>query len=288
MMLKRIVKLALLEDIGKGDITTTALIPSTLKGNAVIIAKEEGVLAGGNVAYEVFRSLDTEIRFEQVVPDGSKFKFGSILFNIEGKIAAMITGERTALNFLQHLSGVATLTSKFVEKVAGTGVKIIDTRKTIPGLRGLEKYAVKCGGGENHRMGLWDMILIKDNHIMAAGGIKEAISKCKMQNAKCKTEVEVKSLDELDEVIKYPIDRVMLDNMSITQIKEAVKKCKMQNAKCKIEVSGGVNLDNVREIAEAGVGYISVGALTHSAPAIDISLKVKNDINDKVKGGLKK
>ncbi len=169
------------------------------------------------------------------------------------------------------MSGIATLTHKFVEQVKGTGAKILDTRKTTPNLRELEKYSVRCGGGKNHRMGLWDMILIKDNHIKAAGGIDKAIAKCKMQNVKCKIEVEVKNLKEFKKAISYPVDRIMLDNMSITEIKKAVE---MRNQLPKLEVSGGVNLDNVREIAKTGVDYISVGAITHSAKAIDMSLEI--------------
>lgn len=232
------------------------------------------MLAGGEVAKETFKFLDPGIEFTQVVMERDKFKVGNVLFEVEGRLSAILTAERTALNFLQHLCGVATLTNKFVEKVRGTGVKILDTRKTTPGLRELEKYAVRCGGGENHRMGLWDMILIKGNHIKAVGGIGEAIEKLKVKSEKLKVEVEVKDLEELGQAIKYPIDRVMLDNMSIEEIREAVKKCQIQNPKCKIEVSGRVNLENVKEIAETGVDYISVGALTHSAPSIDMSLKV--------------
>ena len=238
-------------------------------------------MAGSDVACEVFKFLDPDIKFVRVIKDGAKFKSGEVLFKITGKLSAILTGERTALNFLQHLSGIATLTNKFVEKIAGTSAKILDTRKTTPGLRELEKHAVKCGGGENHRMGLWNMILIKDNHIKVVGGIREVISKIIPQNAgqKSRIEIEIKDLGELKEALQYPIDRVMLDNMGIPQIKEAVKivKSRIPNTEHrtpKIEVSGGVNLNNVREIAETGIDYISVGALTHSAPAIDMSLEI--------------
>ncbi|MCK4352917.1 carboxylating nicotinate-nucleotide diphosphorylase, partial [candidate division WOR-3 bacterium] len=182
MKLKQIVKSALKEDTGKGDITTNLIIRKVIEGKAVIKAKESGVLAGGNVAKEVFKLLDPKIKFAQLVKDRENFNPGAILFELKGSIAPILTGERTALNFLQKLSGIATLTHKFVEQVKGTGAKILDTRKTTPNLRELEKYSVRCGGGKNHRMGLWDMILIKDNHIKAAGGIDKAIAKCKMQN----------------------------------------------------------------------------------------------------------
>ncbi len=272
--IKRSVKRALREDIGGGDVTTELIIPPNSKGRAAIKAKESGILAGGEVAQAVFTTLDTDIKFTQLIKDGEKFARGVVLFELEGNLRTILKGERVALNFLQRLSGIATLTNKFVERVSGTGVKILDTRKTTPGLRELEKYAVRCGGGENHRMGLSDMILIKDNHIKAVGGIREAIAKCKMQNAKYKIEVEVKNLEELDVVLDYPVNRIMLDNMSIDEIKEAIAKCKMLTAKCCLEVSGGVSLENVREIAETGVDYISVGALTHSVSSIDISLMV--------------
>jgi len=273
--LNEIVKQALEEDIGKRDITTELLIPAESKGRAVIKSKEPGVLAGGEVAKIVFNTLDNKLKFTQLIKDGEKFAKDVILFELEGKLAGILKGERTALNFLQRLSGIATLTNKFVEKVRGTGVKILDTRKTTPGLREPEKYAVRCGGGENHRMGLWDsLVLIKDNHIRAVGGIKNAMEKLKVKSEKLKVEMEVKNLKELDVVLNYPIDRIMLDNMSIKEIKEAVRKCKMQNAKCCLEVSGGVNLENVREIAETGVDYISVGALTHSVHSVDMSLDI--------------
>lgn len=274
MQLKRLVERALREDIGGGDVTTELIIPPNSKGRAVIKAKESGILAGGEVAQVVFTTLDPDINFTQLIKDGKKFARGVVLFELEGKLSTILKGERVALNFLQRLSGIATLTNKFVERVSGTGVKILDTRKTTPGLRELEKYAVRCGGGENHRMGLSDMILIKDNHIKAVGGIREAIAQVIRHKPQGKVEVEVKNLEELEIVLDYPVDRIMLDNMSIDEIKEAVASCEMQDAKCKIEVSGGVSLDNVCEIAETGVDYISVGALTHSVSSIDMSLMV--------------
>ncbi len=274
--MKRLVKRALREDIGSGDITTELIIPPDSNGRAVIKAKESGILAGGEVAQAVFTTLDPDIKFTQLIKDGEKFARSVVLFELEGNLRTILKGERVALNFLQRLSGIATLTNKFVERVSGTGVKILDTRKTTPGLRELEKYAVRCGGGENHRMRLSDMILIKDNHIKAVGGIREAMEKLKVKSSKFKVEVEVKNLEELDVVLDYPVDffRIMLDNMSVDEIKEATRKCKMPTAKCCLEVSGGVNLENVREIAETGVDYISVGALTHSVSSIDMNLMV--------------
>ncbi len=274
LKLNEIVKQALKEDIGSGDITTKLIVPSNIKGKAIIKSKESGILAGGEIVQEIFTTLDPNIKITQLIKDGEKFTRDIILFELEGKLSGILKGERTALNFLQRLSGIATLTNKFVERIRGTEAKILDTRKTTPGLRELEKYAVKCGDGKNHRMGLWDMLLIKDNHIQIAGGIEKAIAKCKMQNAKYKLEVEVKNFEELEIVLKYPIDRIMLDNMSVNEIKEAVKLVKSEKLKVKTEVSGGVNLENVREIAETGVDYISVGALTHSVNSIDMSLEV--------------
>ncbi|MDI6840206.1 MAG: carboxylating nicotinate-nucleotide diphosphorylase [bacterium] len=272
--LEQIVRLALKEDIGKGDITTELVIPEAATGNALIISKEPGVLAGGSVANAVFKTISPESKFVQRVKDGETFKKGATLFEIHGPIHAILKCERTALNFLQRLSGIATLTYKFVNKVKGTKVKILDTRKTTPGLRELEKYAVRCGGGYNHRFGLWDMILIKDNHIRAAGGIKEAISKIKNQISKIKVEIEVKNLSEFKEAITYPVDMIMLDNMPIKEMREAVKLAKKRKSKIELEASGGINLNNVREIAKTGVDYISVGKITRSAPSIDMSLEI--------------
>ena len=280
---RQLIMSALQEDVRKGDITTNLIIPQNTKGKGIIIAKEDGVLAGIKIVEQVFKILDPKIKFKYLVNDGESFKKGATICRFEGKLSAILTGERTALNFLARLSGIATLTSKFVEKVKGTKVKILDTRKTTPLLRELEKYAVKCGGGHNHRMGLWDMILIKDNHIKAAGGIKEAMSKIKYQNSNTKIEIEVKNLRELDEALKCPIDIIMLDNMSIKEIKSCrdtiyrVRRNVGTNSirAIKIEVSGGVNLNNVCQIAKTGVDYISVGALTHSAPGIDFSLGIE-------------
>lgn len=264
-----IVKRALREDIGKGDITTNLLIPKGVKTEARIIAKEKGILAGLKVARLVFKTLDKEVRFSSHLRDGDEVYPGEVIAILYGEARALLMGERTALNFLQRLSGIATLTRKFVERCKGTGVKILDTRKTTPGLRSLEKYAVRVGGGKNHRMGLYDMILIKDNHIIMTGGIDKAIKRVR---GKRKVEVEVKNLKEFREALRLKVKRIMLDNMGVREVKKAVEIAK---GRMKLEVSGGINLKNVRKFAETGVDYISVGALTHSAKALDISMEIE-------------
>jgi len=273
--------------LGSGDVTTKLTVSPNIKGKAVITAKENGVMAGGIVVEKIFKTIDKNIKYKQFVSEGTKFKKGEDVCKIEGKLCSILQGERTALNFLSILSGIASLTNKFVEKVKPTKVKILDTRKTLPGLRELSKYAVKCGGGKNHRKGLWDMILIKDNHIEASGGIGKAIYKiqdtrCKMQDTRCKiqgtrlkTEIEVKNLSELKIALGSKIDRIMLDNMDVKGMREAVKLARKVNPKIELEASGGVNLENVYDIAKTGVDYISVGAITHSAKAIDFSLNVE-------------
>ncbi|MFA4905774.1 MAG: carboxylating nicotinate-nucleotide diphosphorylase [Candidatus Margulisiibacteriota bacterium] len=262
---------ALKEDIGRGDITSQAIIPRGQKAKAQIIAKEAGVIAGLSVAREVFRAVDRSLRFSPKVKDGNKVKKGTIIAEVSGSARSILAGERVALNFLQHLSGIATLTNKFVIRAKGKGirVKVLDTRKTIPGMRKLEKYAVRVGGGVNHRMGLYDAILIKDNHIKLAGGIRKAVKGIKRIKD---IEVEVKSLSEVKQAIVAEADRILLDNMNIKTLRQAVKLCR--KAGIKTEASGGVNLQNVRAVAKTGVDFISIGALTHSAPALDISLKI--------------
>jgi nicotinate-nucleotide pyrophosphorylase (carboxylating) len=270
-----LVKLALAEDVGPGDITTRAVIGKGERARAMVRAKENGVLCGQAIATEVFRQLDARVKYNAKVRDGALVKKGKVLAVVSGPAKAILTGERTALNFLQHLSGIATLARKF--KVQSSKVKskvqILDTRKTIPGLRVLEKYAVKCGGGVNHRMGLHDAVLIKDNHIKIAGGIGEAVARIQGPGSRVKKiEVEAKTIAQVRQALAAGVGRVLLDNMSVKALRQAVKLCK--KAKVKTEASGGVNLNNVRAIARTGVDYISVGALTHSAPALDISLKV--------------
>jgi nicotinate-nucleotide pyrophosphorylase (carboxylating) len=265
------VRVALTEDVGPGDITSRTLIPAKQRAAARILAKEEGIVCGLALAREVFRQVDRKIKFTPKVRDGARVKKGKIIAVVKGPARGILTGERVALNFLQRLSGIATLADHFVSR-AGK-VKILDTRKTTPGLRVLEKYAVKVGGGVNHRMGLYDAILIKDNHIALAGGIEKAIEKAKGIRSKAGgIEVEAKTIAQVKKTIKAGADRILLDNMSVRTLRQAVKFCK--KAKIKTEASGGVNLKNVRAIAGTGVDYISVGALTHSARALDISLKV--------------
>ncbi len=275
-----LVKLALAEDVGPGDITTRTVVPKERRAKAEIRAKEAGVIAGLGVAAEVFRHLDRRIRFIPKVKDGALVKRGKVIAVVSGPARGILTGERVALNFLQHLSGIATLTRKFKTQISKvkTKVKLLDTRKTIPGMRVLEKYAVKVGGGVNHRMGLYDAILIKDNHIKLAGGIGKAIEEIKEIKRERETkgikdiEVEAKSIAEVKQAIKAGADRILLDNMNLKTLRRAVKLCK--KAGVKTEASGGVNLNNVRAIAKTGVDFISVGALTHSARALDISLKI--------------
>ena len=278
-----LIKQALIEDIGKGDITTNALISPSMQAKAVIVAKQSGVIAGLDVAKAVFTELDKKIKFKPLVKDGDKVAAGKKIVEISGNARAILTAERTALNFLGHLSGVATLTRQFVDQVKPYKANILDTRKTMPGMRLLEKYAVKCGGGENHRMGLWDAVLIKDNHIAALSYQLSVISKNMRKKIpkNIPIEIEVKNLSELKEALEGLPDIILLDNMSIKQIKKAVElrnlQLKAYSLKLKavlLEVSGGINLANIRQIAAAGVDRISIGALTHSAKALDLSLKI--------------
>jgi len=270
----QLIQLALQEDLNEAcDRTSNFLIDPSKTGTALIIAKQKGIIAGLSVTEQVFKLVDERISSSCLVNEGAAIESGNPIFRTSGPMRGILTAERTALNFLQRLSGVATLTSKFVEQVRDTKAKILDTRKTTPGLRALEKYAVRVGGGENHRMGLFDMILIKENHIAAVGGIRETVIKVKKemeaQNLNLKIEVETRNLDELNEALEMNIDRIMLDNMNVPLIKKAVQ---LVRGRLQLEVSGGVTLKNVREIAKTGVDFISIGALTHSAPALDLSL----------------
>ncbi|MEO0100988.1 MAG: carboxylating nicotinate-nucleotide diphosphorylase [candidate division WOR-3 bacterium] len=270
--IRKLIRKALEEDIGRGDWTSEYLLKGEERCRAVIRAKEGGVLAGIEVCQLVFKSLDKGIVFEPKKRDGEEFKKGEVLAVIEGKAKAILSAERVALNFLQRMCGIATLTRKFVEKTRGTKAKIMDTRKTTPLLRILEKYAVKVGGGKNHRFGLFDMILIKDNHLKLVKGIEEALARVERRNKKgLPVEIEVKNLKEFLIAQKVGAELIMLDNMSLKEIREAVKR---KRPGVKLEVSGGVNLKNVRAIAKTGVDYISVGSLTHSVKAIDISLDI--------------
>jgi nicotinate-nucleotide pyrophosphorylase (carboxylating) len=238
-----------------------------------MLAKQEMVLAGLDVSREVFHYLDPATKFEPRAKDGDKIKAGTVLARVSGKTRVLLTGERVALNLLQHLSGIATLTAKYVEQLNGLKAQVLDTRKTTPGLRQLEKYAVRMGGGKNHRMGLYDMVLIKDNHIASAAGIANAVLRVrnKMQS-RFKIEVETKTLDEVREALAAQADTIMLDNMPVEIMREAVK---LIAGRALVEASGNVTLDTIRAIAETGVDFISTGSITHSAPAADISMKIK-------------
>jgi len=268
---------ALEEDLGKqGDITSQAIFCNE-SATSVIYAKEPGVLAGIEIAKQVFKTVDKNCEFKQNRFDGNSFTKGDTILEISAPVQSLLKAERTALNFLGCLSGIATLTNQFVKKVQGTKCEILDTRKTTPGWRMLEKYAVNCGSGTNHRIGLYDMVLIKDNHIAAAGGITPAVQRVRSYLEEMKIfaeiEVEVSNLNEMKETISLNVDRIMLDNMSIDLMKEAVDIC---GGQIPFEASGNVNLENVQDIAETGVNFISIGALTHSARCVDFSMKMKN------------
>ncbi len=275
-VISRIVHNALEEDIGKGDITALSIIPADFETEGRIIMKEDGIIAGLEAAYLTFTTLDHNIQFEKYFIDGECVKKGDIIARVKGKGRAIISGERVALNFLQRMSGIATATRVFVEKVGGTKVKILDTRKTAPGLRIIDKWAVKIGGGVNHRFGLYDMALIKENHIYAAGSVREAVHRVRARYRDIRIEVEVKTLDELHEALEVKPDRILLDNMDLNKLKKAVE---IVNGKVSLESSGNVTLDNVADIANTGVDFISVGSLTHSVKALDISLLLNNKID---------
>lgn len=268
-----IVQLALAEDIGTGDITTNATVPATATARGTFLAKASGVLSGLDATAAVFRAVDSDVRFEAQMRDGEPFQPGDILALVSGPARSVLTGERVALNFLQRLSGVATATSRYVDAVKGTRARIIDTRKTTPGMRLLEKAAIRHGGGHNHRVGLSDGILIKDNHLAAIGSdsIRRSIEAARdAAPHTLKVEVEVTSLGQLEEALQARADIIMLDNMEPDMMRQAVDRVK---GKALLEASGGISFETVRAVAETGVDLISVGALTHSAPAVDISLQ---------------
>ncbi|MGH6748191.1 MAG: carboxylating nicotinate-nucleotide diphosphorylase [Methyloceanibacter sp.] len=272
LLVEQAVAAALDEDLGQaGDITTDTIVPLDARGKAAIVARAEGVVAGLDLAEAAFRILDPEVKFARVVTDGQKVAAGGVIAKVEGNTRALLTGERTALNFLNRLSGIATLTARFVAAVEGTKARIACTRKTTPNLRAFEKYAVRVGGGINHRFGLYDAVLVKDNHIAAAGGIANAL---KMIRARIghlvKIEVEVETLRQLEEALRYPIDAVLLYNMDVETMKTAVNLVK---GRVVTEASGGVTLETVGEIARTGVDVISVGALTHAPRSLDSSLE---------------
>ncbi|MEW6614504.1 MAG: carboxylating nicotinate-nucleotide diphosphorylase [Thermodesulfobacteriota bacterium] len=267
-----LIKVALDEDIGSGDFTTSSIIAPGIKGNAQIIAKEDLILAGIDIFCSVFTFLDSRAKSNNFFKDGDFVKNNSTIAEISCDVVDLLRGERVALNFLQRLSGIATLTRRYVDRVKGCNVKVLDTRKTTPGWRALEKYAVRVGGGVNHRGGLFDGILIKDNHIKVCGGIRQAVEKARANIPHTfKIEVEVKNLDEVKEALESGVEIIMLDNMDSVEMEKAVK---VINKRAVVEASGGINLDNIRDVAETGVDLISVGALTHSARACDISMNI--------------
>ena len=276
LLIEEIIDRTLAEDLGRaGDITTLATIPASARARAVIAAREAGVIAGSDLAIAAFRRMDQTIRFDTHLPDGTPIKAGDVALAIEGPARAILSAERTALNFMGRLSGIASLTAHYVEAVKHTKARIVCTRKTTPGLRAFEKHAVRCGGGFNHRFGLDDAILIKDNHIAVAGGVVPALHAAKaFAGHLVKIEIEVDTLDQLDEVIKEGADVVLLDNMTPAQLKEAVTRVK---GGMLTEASGGVTLSSVAAIAESGVDMISVGALTHSAKVLDLGLDIAID-----------
>ena len=272
--IRRAVQIALAEDIGAGDVTSLSTVPEDARVTVVMRAREVLVAAGLPVAEAVFRELSPQIQIEQLARDGHHAKAGEILLRISGQARAILSAERVALNFVQRLSGIATLTSQFVDVIKGTNAQILDTRKTTPGLRRLEKYAVTCGGGVNHRFGLFDMVLIKDNHLAALGdaqpnAVTAAVKAARAKYPGLKIEVEADTLEQVDQAVSAGADFVLLDNMTLVQLRLSVQKCK---GRAKTEASGGVNLSTVRGIADTGVDFISVGALTHSARAVDIGL----------------
>jgi nicotinate-nucleotide pyrophosphorylase (carboxylating) len=268
-----ILRRALAEDVGAGDVTTLALVPPGQAGTAVALAKEGGVLAGNAIAARVFSLLDSAVSATPLLSDGDALTPGAHFLRIEGSLQTILTGERVALNVVRHLSGIATLTRAFVEAVDGTGAQIVDTRKTTPGLRLFEKYAVRVGGGQNHRMGLFDGVLIKDNHIAACGSVQRAVKRARASvHHLLKIQIEAKTLGQVAEALEAGADGILLDNMPPDTMAEAVE---MVGGRAFTEASGGITLESVREVALSGVDLISVGMLTHSAAALDISLDIE-------------
>lgn len=264
------IRRAIAEDVGAGDETTNSIVPAEARAEVQIVAKQSGIIAGLEVSQTVFRQFDPQIVFRTRIHDGAVVSQGQVLADVSGTVRALLTGERTALNFLGRMSGIATLTHQFVEAVKGTKAVILDTRKTAPGLRTIDKLAVRLGGGQNHRQGLFDMILIKDNHIDFAGSLKEAVRRVRASGTNLEIEVEARSIKEVREALEMKVDRLLLDNMSTETMTEAVR---LNNGFAKLEASGNVTLANVRTIAETGVDFISIGALTHSPRTFDVSLK---------------
>jgi nicotinate-nucleotide pyrophosphorylase (carboxylating) len=266
----RVVYAALTEDVGSGDVTTEATVDADAVGVAELIVKEPGIVCGLEPAEAVFRTLDSDVRFERLVEDGARIERRTAVATVTGPKRAILTGERTALNFLGRLSGVATLTNAYVEAVEGTGTAVLDTRKTTPGLRLLEKHAVACGGGRNHRLGLDDAVLIKDNHLRAAGSVATAVERVR-EVSDLPIEVECDTLEQVSEALALEVDGILLDNMPLAELRDAVA---LVAGRARLEASGGITLENVRAVAETGVDEISIGALTHSARSLDVSLEL--------------
>lgn len=274
-LIDELIDLAFAEDIGDGDHTTLCCIPDTAMGKSRLLIKEPGILAGVEIARKIFHRFDPDLKMTVYIEDGTAVKPGDVAFVVEGRVQSLLQTERLMLNVMQRMSGIATMTHRYVKKLEGLHTRILDTRKTTPGMRMLEKEAVKIGGGVNHRIGLFDMILLKDNHVDFAGGIENAISRChdylKAKGKDLKSEIEVRNLDELKEVMRVGgVDRIMLDNFSPELTKEAVK---IVGGKYEIESSGGITFDTIRDYAESGVDFVSVGALTHSVKGLDMSFK---------------
>jgi nicotinate-nucleotide pyrophosphorylase (carboxylating) len=268
--IEQVVQAALAEDVGEGDVTTEATVDADAVGTAEVLLREPGVACGLGVSEAVFRALDPDLRFEPLVEEGALVDRPRAVAVVTGPERAILTGERTALNFLGRLSGIATLTRRYVDTIEGTGVAILDTRKTTPGLRTLEKHAVRCGGGRNHRFGLDDGVLVKDNHLRSAGSVQAAVEKLRAATD-LPIEVECDTLEQVEEALAAGADAILLDNMTLDQLRAAVA---LASGRARLEASGGVTLENVRAIAETGIDEISVGALTHSARSLDVSLEL--------------
>ena len=272
-----LIDLAFAEDIGDGDATTLSTIPADATGSQQLIVKEEGILAGVEAARRVFERFDPNLKVDVLLNDGTRVKPGDVAFVVTGSVRSLLQTERTMLNIMQRMSGIATTTDRYQSRLAGTGARVLDTRKTTPGMRMLEKEAVAIGGGTNHRIGLFDMILIKDNHVDFAGGIDKAVASarrwCAENGKDLRIEVEVRNMKEIDEALAANVDRIMLDNFSPERTREAVRHIREVNPAVEIESSGGITLDTLRAYGEAGVDFISVGALTHSVKGLDMSFK---------------
>jgi nicotinate-nucleotide pyrophosphorylase (carboxylating) len=272
---ERLIRTALLEDIGPGDVTTDSIVPEDAVSVARVVAMSEGVVAGLAVVEQVMKELDPAASVALFVRDGARVTAGQTVATVRARTRALLSGERVALNFLQRLSGIATTTAQYVRELRGTKTRLLDTRKTAPGLRALEKYAVSVGGGANHRMGLWDMALVKDNHIAAAGGIRAAVELVRERHPTLKIEVEVTNRRELEEALSVGVERVMLDNMSVRELEESIRLCRVDRSSPEIEISGGVVRADLATLARLGADFISAGAITHSAPALDFSIELE-------------